>query len=393
MDFERHCWAEVDLDAIVHNFKLLQAHAAPASVCAVVKAGAYGHGDSFVCRALEEAGAKWFAVSCLSEAMHLRASGIRGDILILGRTDPACVNSLVRYDLTQAVFSPEYARALSEHIQRGSLRVHLKVDTGMGRIGFVARSPEDIQPCAAALSECFDLKGLRVEGLFQHFAVADSHAPQDIEYTEKQHVLFLAVLAALEKQGRQVPLAHCCNSAALTEHPDWGMDLVRPGIVLYGNDPSSEVHFEGLRPALTVKAAVSQVKDLEPGQAVSYGLQYTASSRRRVATLCVGYADGYPRAMTGQGVCSVHGKPAPVVGRVCMDQMLVDVTDIPEAAAGDEAVIYGVGGVADSTASVAEKVGTIPYEILCGLALRVPRIYHKEGRCIAVADYLKQISL
>ena len=393
MEFERHCWAEVDLDALMHNFKTIQQHAAPATVCCVVKAGAYGHGDGFVCRALEEAGAKCFAVSCLSEAMHLRASGIQGDILILGHTDPACAPSLIRYDLTQAVFSLDYARQLSAHIQRGTVRVHLKVDTGMGRIGFVARSREDIAACTAALSECFDLKGLQVTGLFQHFAVADSHAPEDIEYTQRQHTLFLAVLAALEERGRTIQVAHCCNSAALAEHPDWGMDLVRPGIILYGNDPSDEVHFEGIIPALTLKATVSQVKELEPGQAVSYGLKYTAEEPRRVATLCVGYADGYPRAMTNQGICAIHGQPAPVVGRVCMDQMMVDVTGIPDVAQGDEAVIYGNGGVADTIVQVAAKTGSIPYEVMCGLALRVPRVYLKDGQCVAVADYLKQITL
>ena len=395
MDFEQHCWAEVDLDALVHNFKLLQAHAAPAQVCAVVKAGAYGHGDGMVCRALEAAGAKWFAVSCLAEALHLRAAGIGGDILILGRTDPSCAASLVRCGLTQALFSPEYARQLAACAGQAHrpVQVHLKVDTGMGRIGFVARGAADVAPCAAALSACFELKGLEVTGLFQHFAVADSHAPADVAYTRRQHDLFLAVLAALEAQGRQVRTAHCCNSAALAEHPEWGMDLVRPGILWYGEQPSGEVSLPGLVPVLTLKAAVSQVKDLGPGQALSYGLCFTAGRPMRVATLCVGYADGYPRAMTNQGVCALHGAPAPVVGRVCMDQLMVDVTGIPGVQAGDAATIFGAGGAADSTAAVAAKVGTIPYEIMCGLALRVPRVYLQGGRCAAVVDYLKQSSL
>ena len=394
MDFEQHCWAEVDLDALVHNFKLLAAHAAPAEVCAVVKAGAYGHGDGMVARALEAAGARWFAVSCLAEALHLRSAGIEGSILILGRTDPACAASLVRYGLIQAVFSPEYARQLSACAEQAHrpVQVHLKVDTGMGRIGFTARSEAEVAPCADALSACFDLKGLEVTGLFQHFAVADSHAPADLAYTRRQHGLFLAVLAALEERGRTVRTAHCCNSAALAEHPEWGMDLVRPGILLYGGQPSEEVQLPGLAPVLTLKAAVSQVKELAPGQALSYGLCYTAQHPMQVATLCVGYADGYPRAMTNRGVCALHGAPAPVVGRVCMDQLMVDVTGIPGVQAGDAATIFG-GGAADSTADVAAKTGTIPYEIMCGLALRVPRVYLQGGRCVAVADYLKQSSL
>ncbi|WP_418667622.1 alanine racemase [Allofournierella sp.] len=395
MDFERHCWAEIDLDALTHNFKLIQAHAAPAQVCAVVKAGAYGHGDGMVCRALEAAGAKWFGVSCLSEALHLRSVGIGGDILILGRTDPACAPSLVRYGLTQAVFSPEYARQLAAAAveTRHAVQVHLKVDTGMGRLGFMARDPADVAPCAAALSACFDLKGLSVTGLFQHFAVADSLAPPDVAYTRRQYELFLAVLAALEAQGRRVRVAHCCNSAALALHPEWGMDLVRPGILLYGQQPSEDAALPGLVPVLTLKAAVSQVKELSPGQALSYGLCFTASRPMRVATLCVGYADGYPRAMTNKGLCALHGAPAPVVGRVCMDQLMVDVTGIPGVQAGDEATVFGAGGTADTTSAVAAKVGTIPYEILCGLALRVPRVYLQGGRCAAVVDHLRQSSL
>ena len=394
MEFEQHCWAEIDLDALAHNFDLIRRHAAPAQVCAVVKAGGYGHGDALVCRTLQAAGARWFAVSCLAEALHLRANHITGNILILGRTDPACAEKLAEHGLSQAVFSPEYANQLSAFAAKAgrTVQAHLKVDTGMGRLGFVARGPADVAPCVQQLAACYQLPGLTVTGLFQHFAVADSHDEADVAYTKAQHDLFLQVRAGLQALGLAPGLCHCCNSAALAEHPEWGMDLVRPGIILYGNDPSDEVHFEGLRQVLTLKAAVSQVKELEPGQALSYGLQYTAQKPLRVATLCVGYADGYPRAMTNRGLCELHGKPAPVIGRVCMDQLMVDVTDIPEAEAGDTAVIFGAGGVADTTCDVAAKNSTIPYEIMCGLALRVPRVYMQGGRCVEVADYLKQTS-
>ncbi len=392
MEFEKHCWAEVDLDALAHNFRLLQRHAAPSTVCAVVKAGAYGHGDGLVCRTLEDAGAKWFAVSCLAEALHLRASGVKGEILILGHTDPTCAASLIQHGLTQALFSPEYAAALAENARKagGAVRCHLKVDTGMGRLGFQARSEEEVPGCVAALDACFDLEGLAITGMFQHFAVADSHAQADIAYTRRQHDLFVQVREGLAEKGRRLETVHCCNSAALVEHPEWGMDMVRPGIVLYGCDPSEEVHLDGLRPVLTVKTVVSQVKTLQEGQALSYGLQYTASEPRKVATLCVGYADGYPRLLSNQGVCAVQGKPAPVLGRVCMDQMMVDVTGIDGVEEGTEAVVFGGPG-ADSLNDVAEKVGTIPYEIMCGLALRVPRVYLRGGQCVFVADYLKQM--
>ena len=392
MNFEKHCWAEVDLDALAHNFRLLQQHAGSAAVCAVVKAGAYGHGDGIVCRTLADAGAKWFAVSCLAEALHLRSGGVTGEILILGHTDPACAATLACHRLTQAVFSPEYARALSSAALEAGARVrcHLKIDTGMGRLGFIARCEEDIPACLDQLEACFGLEGLEITGMFQHFAVADSHAAADVEYTNRQHSLFVQVKESLEARGHKLRTVHCCNSAALVEHPEWGMDLVRPGIVLYGCDPSDEVHLDGLRPVLTLKTVVSQVKELLPGQALSYGLQFTADAPRKVATLCVGYADGYPRLLSGKGVCSIGGHAAPVLGRVCMDQMMVDVTGLDDVQEGDEAVVFGGPG-ADSLNDVANKVGSIPYEIMCGLALRVPRVYLREGRCVAIADYLKQM--
>lgn len=392
MNFEKHCWAEVDLDALAHNFRLLQQHAGSAAVCAVVKAGAYGHGDGIVCRTLADAGAKWFAVSCLAEALHLRSGGVTGEILILGHTDPACAATLACHRLTQAVFSPEYARALSDAALEANCRVrcHLKIDTGMGRLGFIARCEDDIPACLEQLEACFALDGLEITGMFQHFAVADSHAVEDVEYTGRQHDLFVQVKNEVEARGHQLRTVHCCNSAALVEHPEWGMDMVRPGIVLYGCDPSDEVHLGGLRPVLTLKTVVSQVKELLPGQALSYGLQFTADAPRKVATLCVGYADGYPRLLSGKGVCSIGGHSAPVLGRVCMDQMMVDVTGLDDVKEGDEAVVFGGPG-ADSLNDVANKVGSIPYEIMCGLALRVPRVYLREDRCVAVADYLKQM--
>ena len=376
MNFEKHCWAEVDLDALAHNFRLLQQHAGSAAVCAVVKAGAYGHGDGIVCRTLADAGAKWFAVSCLAEALHLRSGGVTGEILILGHTDPACAATLACHRLTQAVFSPEYARALSDAALEANCRVrcHLKIDTGMGRLGFIARCEDDIPACLEQLEACFALDGLEITGMFQHFAVADSHAVEDVEYTGRQHNLFVQVKNEVEARGHQLRTVHCCNSAALVEHPEWGMDMVRPGIVLYGCDPSDEVHLGGLRPVLTLKTVVSQVKELLPGQALSYGLQFTADAPRKVATLCVGYADGYPRLLSGKGVCSIGGHSAPVLGRVCMDQMMVDVTGLNDVKEGDEAVVFGGPG-ADSLNDVANKVGSIPYEIMCGLALRVPRVY------------------
>lgn len=390
--FEKHCWAEVDLDALVHNFNQLQQHAGSSIVCAVVKAGAYGHGDELVCQTLEQAGARWFAVSCLSEALHLRASGITSDILILGHTEPSCAFTLAQNRFTQAVFSLAYANQLNQAAHQANCVVncHLKVDTGMGRLGFCARSDSDLSCCISMLTQCFGLKSLQITGIFQHFAVADSHTSADVEYTAHQYQMFTKVVQQLKQQGYDPGLIHCCNSAAFIEHPEWGHNMVRPGIVLYGCDPSDEVHLDGLRPVLTLKTVISQVKQLDAGQALSYGLTFTASAPTQVAILCVGYADGYPRLLSNQGVCSVHGHSAPVLGRVCMDQMMIDITGIPDVKAGDEVIIFGGNG-ADSLNDVAQKASTIPYEIMCGLALRVPRVYLKNGQCVAISDYLKKM--
>ena len=390
--FEKHCWAEIDLDALRHNYEKICRNAGGVPVCAVVKADAYGHGDVAVARTLARCGAGWFAVSCLSEAMRLRLAGIRGEILILGYTDPSQARRLAKHNITQTVFSLEYARALADQTQKKGkpprvVKCHLKVDTGMGRIGFAAR--DDLDKAVEEMDRCFEIKGLKVTGLFQHFAVADSEDPADQAYTDHQQELFLQVLQRLEDKGRHIKTAHCCNSAGQLTHPEWGLNLMRAGIILYGEDPSDQVRCEGLEPVMALKATVSQVKELAPGDSVSYGRAFTASRPMRVATLCCGYADGYPRLLSGKGVVSIHGQAAPVLGRVCMDQMIVDVTHIPETKMGDEACILGGNGPQDSFCAAADKIGTISYELLCGVSRRVPRIYRENGKIVNVADYLK----
>lgn len=386
--FDAHCWAEVDLDALLHNFTLVRRLAGKTPICAVVKADAYGHGDLMVCRTLEEAGAAWFAVSCLAEAKHLRRGGIRRPILILGMTQPALAAELAEQRITQTVFSPEYARALSAAARAAGVTVecHLKADTGMGRIGFGMR--EDFEEAVRGLLACRDLPGLSVTGLFQHFSAADTQDPEDRAYTEAQYALFLRTVERVTEGGRRpLPYIHCCNSAGLVSHPWWAGDLVRAGVILYGQDPSEELRLPGLRPVMTLKAAVSHVKTLLPGESAGYGRAYTAERPVRTATLCCGYADGYPRLLSNRGVASIHGKPAPVLGRVSMDQVLVDVSAAPETAMGDEAILLGGPG-GDSFAQGAEKAGTISYELLCAVSRRVPRVYLRGGETVAVDDYL-----
>ena len=385
--FDAHCWAEIDLDALAHNFRLIRQRAGSAKVCAVVKADAYGHGDGMVARTLAEEGAAWFAVSSLAEALHLRRGGIRQPVLILGMTRPECARVLAAERIVQAIYSPESAHALSRAAEAAGVTVegHLKIDTGMGRIGFgVCR---DFEGAVSALLECRGLAGLSITGAFQHFSVADSRTEEDLRYTQGQYDLFRRAVERLEAAG-PLETVHCSNSAGLTAHPDWSCGMVRAGIVLYGQDPSGEVAFPGLRPVMSLKTVVSQVKELAPGDCVGYGRTYTADHALKAATICCGYADGYPRCLSGLGTASIHGRPAPAIGRVSMDQITVDASAVPEVRAGDEGTLPGAAP-ADSFAQAAEKAGTISYELLCAIARRVPRAYRRGGRIVEVLDYLE----
>lgn len=382
MEQAPRCWAEVELGALRHNFRLVKQCAGKAAVMAVVKADAYGHGDAAVAPLLEREGADAFAVACLGEALRLRRAGVSKPVLVLGCTGAENAAALAQWDIRQTVFSLESAAALSDAAVRAgvTVRVHIKVDTGMARLGF---APDDTDGIARA---CV-LPGLLAEGIFTHFAAADSAANEDLAYTRRQYALLDGAVRALAARGVTFPVRHCCNSAGTFAWPEYHMDMVRPGIILYGEQPSDDVTLPGLRGALRLCAAVSQVRMLRAGDAVSYGRAYHAGQPVRAATLSVGYADGYPRALSGRGTVSLHGRPARVLGRVCMDQMIVDVTDIPETRPGDTAIVFG-GGAADSVADVAALTGTIGYEVLCGVGRRVPRIYIENGARVASVDYL-----
>ena len=385
---ESHCWVEIDLDAFRHNYRLVKENAGNGPVCSVVKADAYGHGDIAVAQVLAEEGTDWFAVSSLSEALSLRRGGIRQPILVLGYTLPELAPLLVENRITQALFSLEYAAQLSAALRLGQvLDCHLKLDTGMGRIGFPVCS--DMEESLCEMEKCYQLSGICITGIFQHFAAADSNDPHDIAYTQRQYTLFRQATDALRARGHETGIRHCCNSAGQLVRPEWRLDLVRAGVILYGCAPSVDLPVPGYRPAMAVKTRISQVKTLQPGQSVSYGRTFTAETPIRVATCCIGYADGYSRALSGKGVFTIHGKPAPVVGRVCMDQLMVDVTAIPEAAPGDEAIAFGPGLAGDSIDDIAEKTGTINYEIMCGISRRVPRLYLEKGTVVSAADYLE----
>ena len=285
-------------------------------------------------------------------------------------------------------------RSMAEAAQAagGRVKVHLAVDTGMGRIGFALRT--DFDAAIREMLEACALPGLEMTGLFQHFSVADDTAPENVAYTAEQHALFVKAFHALKAAGREPALVHCDNSAGVMLHPDWPEGLprercmARPGIILYGYDPSDEVRFGRFKPVMTLKTVVSMIKEMQPGQCASYGRRFTAEKPTKVATLCTGYADGYPRLLScGKGVVEIHGKACPVLGRVCMDQMMVDVTDVPEVREDDEAILWG-GTVSDTAETIARKTDTIPYEVLCGVSRRVPRVYRDHGQIVAVEDWI-----
>ena len=392
--FEKHVWAEIDLDALRANFRAVQKRAGDLPLCAVVKADSYGHGAVQCARVFAEEGAAWLAVSCLAEALQLRQAGQKLPILILGHVQPEFAAALIEHHITAACYSLPQAKALSAAAVQagGTVDIHLKADTGMGRIGFPLRT--DFAQSIAEMLEVCALPGLHMTGLFQHFAVADDDSTENIAYTEEQYQLFLRTYRALKAAGHEPPLVHCDNSAGVMLHPDWPHGeitapcMARPGIILYGFDPSDEVRFDTFKPVMKLKTVVSMVKELQPGQSTSYGRRFTAETPTKVATLCTGYADGYPRLLScGKGIVEVHGTPCPVLGRVCMDQLMVDVTAVPDVQEGDEAILWG-GRVSDSAEDIARKTDTISYEVLCGVSRRVPRVYLEHGEITDIEDWI-----
>jgi alanine racemase len=386
----RPVWAEVDLDCLAHNMREARRAARPgASVCAAVKADAYGHGAARVADTLLQNGADRLAVALLDEGIALREAGVQAPILVLGLPETARADEIARYRLDQTVASHDAAKPLSDAGVRGGapISVHIKADTGMGRIGM---------PCgAAALDEAAvrevlairQLPGVAVEGIFTHFAVADEPDPESAAYVRVQLGKFLALCGALAARGLRIPIRHCANSAALLHYPETHLDMVRPGILLYGMaaapgdfPPRPDLPNLSLRQALSLKARVAQVKEIPRGASVGYGRRFVAARPSAIATLPLGYGDGYNRLLScGVGEVLIGGRRAPIAGRICMDQCMVDVTGIGGVRAGDEAVLIGrQGDDFIALAELAQKLHTINYEVLCAINRRVPRVYKKQ---------------
>ncbi|MGB9920280.1 MAG: alanine racemase [Moorellales bacterium] len=366
-------WAEVDLGAVAHNVAEIRRVVGPGvGIMAVVKADAYGHGLEAVARTVVAAGAQWLAVAVPEEAFRIRALGLRLPILVLSHTPAPVLAEAIRQDLRLTLYSPRQVRELVDVARAVGRRVkvHVKVDTGMGRLGF-SWEESGVREILAALEP----PELEPEGVFTHFACADEPDPA---FTWEQWHRFRRVLAALEQAGKHFAYRHAANSAATLAFPQTHLDLVRPGLALYGLYPANGAGRERVRlvPAMSLKARPIFLKEVPAGTPLSYGRTYVTTRPSRIAVLPLGYADGYSRLLSNRAEVLVRGRRVPVVGRVCMDHTLIDVTEVPEAAEGDEVVLFGRQGEAFlPVEELAEKTGTISYEVLCRIGSRVPRVY------------------
>ena len=370
MEFLRRTWAEIDISALLHNFNLIK-EKSDCAVMAVVKADAYGHSVKDIAPVLDKAGVESFAVSNISEAVELRELGIKKPVLILGYTPVENADLLWEYDISQTIFSLDYAKELSEKAVKSlkKIKIHLKLDTGMSRLGFDCRNNS-----FGGINEAIEsakMSGFICEGVFTHFAVSDRTEISEDGFTDFQFNQFKKAIELLKQSGVNPEICHCSNSAACFLDNDKKMQTVRPGIVLYGLKPDRELGIEELKPVMCFKSVVSMVKEISPLDTVSYGRTFKAEKIMKIATVSAGYADGYPRSLSGKGYVTIKGKKAPVTGRVCMDQFCVDVTEIDGVKTGDEVILFGDSPTVDE---IAEICGTINYEIVCGISKRVPRI-------------------
>ncbi len=385
MDYLKRTWAEIDIDALLHNFKTIKAHTF-GKIAAVVKADAYGHGASIVAPILEKAGADMFAVSNIEEALELRRVNIKKPILILGYTPIHYAKTLATNDIIQTVYSLPYAQKLSTEAGAANIVVkcHLKADTGMSRLGFDCR--DDALLGLNEMAAAARLDGIKVCGVFTHFATADRDNDAQAEFTNAQYTRFNKVCEALKQKGIDTGDCHCCNSAGLMLHSDKHIDMSRPGIILYGLTPSANLPLNlPLKAVMSFKSVVSFVKHIKAGDTVSYGRNFTAKNDMTVATIPVGYADGYPRILSGKGEVVIRGKKARILGNVCMDQLVVDISNIEGVCEGDEVTLFGSDMPVEK---LAQLCNTINYELICGVSRRVPRVYLKDGKEIMVADYI-----
>ena len=382
-------YAEIDLDAILYNMESMHGNIAEnTKIMAVIKADGYGHGAVEIAETIDHLDYVFgYAVATVEEGLILRKHGIEKPILILGYVFPDQYEAMIRAEIRPTVFTAEMAEELSEAAEKTGMdcKIHFAIDTGMGRIGY-----QVTEEAADEMTRLAKLPHIMVEGIFTHFAKADEI---EKEPTHRQIELFIHMIQMLGQRGVKIPIHHCSNSAGIVEIPEANMDLVRAGITLYGLWPSDEVDKTkiSIKPALSLITHVAYVKELEAGHSVSYGGTYTTKGTRKIATIPVGYADGYARSLSNKGDVLIHGRRAPICGRVCMDQFMVDVTDIPDVAVGDEVILIGSAG--EETITM-EEVGAISgrfnYEFVCDLGKRIPRVYVHKGKVVGTKDHFSE---
>ena len=380
-------WCDVSLDNLKYNVEQIKSKLEDnVKLCGIVKANAYGHGVEEIASNLIKQGVDYLAVAFIDEAVELRLCGFTHPILILGNTPKDTAKQVVEYNITASVYNTETAEALSaEAVKIGkTVKIHIKIDTGMSRIGFVP-SEQSIEEIISVSK----LPNVEIEGIFTHFACSDSN---DDAMTLKQFEKFMYVVSELESKGLSIPIRHCCNSAAIIKYPKMHLDMVRAGIILYGMYPSDIEYDIDLKPLMNFKTSVINVKTMQPGETISYGATYTVEKPMKVATIAVGYADGYSRLLSNCGRVLVNGQFANIVGRICMDQCMIDVTNVHNISIGDEVILFG----ADENENLpieelAVKLGTINYELPCIINNRVPRCYVKDNKRVKIHNNLSVV--
>ena len=386
MTDEERVLAIIDLDAIAYNMTNIKSKVGKETgIIGIIKADAYGHGSVEISKVILENGADWLAVAVVDEGINLRKNGIAASILLLGYTPELRLEDVVNNGFIQTVYTYKTAKKLSDvAVRLGKTAViHIKIDTGMGRIGYRVN-----EASADEIVKISELPNIEVNGMFTHFSTADE---KDKDYTLNQYKKFVQMDALLRERGLEIPIKHAANSAAIMDFDNMMFNMVRPGIILYGAYPSEEVNKDNLsiKPAMSVKTHVSYVKEVNEGDYISYGRKYQAVGKRIIATIPVGYADGFIRAYSNGGKVLIKGECAPIVGRICMDQFMVDVTDIKDVQINDEVVLIGKQGNKEITVDfIASILDTINYEVFCTLSKRVPRQYIQNGKVIKTVKYV-----
>lgn len=388
IDFDdiRPVWAEINLDNLAHNIKEVRKHTKKETlVTAVIKANGYGHGSVDIAKTFLDNGADRLAVAILAEALELRNAKILEPIMVLGYTPRTQYKKVIENHIIQTIYNYEDAKVLSNEGERldKTVTVHIKIDSGMGRIGF-----EISDKSIYEIIQISKLPNIFVEGIYTHFAKAGE---SDKKYTRAQFLKFNELVDKLQKNGLDIPIKHVSNSASIIDLPEYNLDMVRAGIMLYGLYPSDDVNKKDikLKPAMNLKAKISHVKSVPEGTGISYGQVFVTEKESKIATIPIGYADGFTRLLTGKTEVYVNGDRGRIVGKICMDQSMIDVTDIVNVNIGDEVVLFGYGEEGyPHVDELAAKIGTINYEIICMVGRRVPRIYVSGGKIVMIKDYL-----